>query len=466
MGFRYPITLDVDGRRCVVIGGGETAEQKVLALLDAGADVTLVAETPTPHLDELAAQGRIRLLRRPYSAGDLEGAFLAIAATLDTQLNAEIFSEATQRGVLLNAVDDVEHCHFAAPAVVRRGDLAIAISTGGEAPALAKRLRGVLSDQFGPEWGALVDVLAEARARALVDRDVDFDTWAQRWEDALEDDLIGMIGAGLREEAIELVRRTLAGRRPPPATTDAPGHVAIVGAGPGDPDLISVRGKRLLDAADVVVYDRLVHPSLWQGKRAIDAGKKPGAHQVEQDEINALLVRLAGEGNRVVRLKGGDPFVFGRGAEEAEALAAAGVPFEIVPAATSAVAALASAGIPVTDRRWASSVAIATGHCAGGEVHWSRIASAVDTIVVLMGLGHLADIVERLLAAGRAPDTPAAVVESGTLPHQRVVTAELSRLPEEVALAGISSPAVIVVGDVVRVRERIFGAPVAVEEPR
>lgn len=235
------------------------------------------------------------------------------------------------------------------------------------------------------------------------------------------------------------------------------GRVAIVGAGPGAPDLITLRGKALLDAADVVVYDRLVHPSLWAGKAAIDAGKEPGSHRVFQDDINTLLVRLARAGKRVVRLKGGDPFVFGRGAEEAEVLAGEGIQYEVVPAPTSAVAALAAAGIPVTDRRVGSSVAIVTGHCAAGDgVDWHALATAVDTIVVLMGLRHLDDIVRRLIAGGRGGDTPAAVVAQGTLPAQKVVVAPLQGLPSAVRQADLEAPAIIVVGEVVTLRGRIL----------
>ncbi|MEA2567064.1 MAG: uroporphyrin-III C-methyltransferase / precorrin-2 dehydrogenase / sirohydrochlorin ferrochelatase [Actinomycetota bacterium] len=450
--FGYPVSLDLEGRRCVVVGGGTVAEHKVQGLLDAGAAVTVVAGAFTSALRELAARGEVELLHRPYARGDLAGAFLTIAATDDGAVNAEVFAEASEGNVLCNAVDDVAHCHFAAPSIVRRGDLTISVSTGGKAPALAKRLRQTLSAQFGDEWGVLVDVLAESRAAALArnggTRDVDFATWAERWALALDGDLAGMVRDGRAAEVAEIVRSALAGE--PPSRSD--GSVAIVGAGPGDPGLISVRGRQLLDAADVVVYDRLVHPSLWEGKDAVDAGKEPGAHRVDQAQINELLVRLAREGRRVVRLKGGDPFVFGRGAEEVDALAAAGIRYEVVPGVTSAVAALGAAGIPVTDRRVSSSFAVVTGHCATGEVDWDRLAMAVDTLVVLMGLRRLPEIVERLLAAGRPGDTPAAVVGNGSLPDQRVVTSTLAELPAAVALAGVSPPAVIVVGDVVRLR--------------
>ncbi|HEY4937718.1 MAG TPA: siroheme synthase CysG [Actinomycetota bacterium] len=450
--FGYPVSLDLEGRRCVVVGGGTVAEHKVQGLLDAGAAVTVVAGSFTSALRELATRGEVELLHRPYARGDLAGAFLTIAATDDGAVNAEVFAEASEGNVLCNAVDDVAHCHFAAPSIVRRGDLTISVSTGGKAPALAKRLRQTLSAQFGDEWGVLVDVLAESRAAALArnggTRDVDFATWAERWALALDGDLAGMVRDGRAAEVAEIVQSALAGESP----SRSDGSVAIVGAGPGDPGLISVRGRQLLDAADVVVYDRLVHPSLWEGKDAVDAGKEPGAHRVDQAQINELLVRLAREGRRVVRLKGGDPFVFGRGAEEVDALAAAGIRYEVVPGVTSAVAALGAAGIPVTDRRVSSSFAVVTGHCATGEVDWDRLAMAVDTLVVLMGLRRLPEIVERLLAAGRPGDTPAAVVGNGSLPDQRVVTSTLAELPAAVALAGVSPPAVIVVGDVVRLR--------------
>jgi uroporphyrin-III C-methyltransferase/precorrin-2 dehydrogenase/sirohydrochlorin ferrochelatase len=455
MPFRYPISLELEGRPCVVIGGGEVAEHKARALLEAGAAVAVISKDYTEGLEQLGRRGEVDLVRKAYSWGDLEDAFLAIAATDDPGVNAEIYEEAEERQVLLNAVDDNEHCHFAVPSIIRRGDFILAISTGGKAPALAKRLRRKLSKQFGREFGALVDSLGQVREETIRERTVDFETWAQRWQEALDHDLLDLIRDGRVEEAQELVRRTLKGDGFPQPSPPTPARVYIVGAGPGDPGLITLRGKELLDSADVVVYDRLVHPGLVEGKEAIFVGKEPGRHYVPQDEINSLLIRLAHQRRRVVRLKGGDPFVFGRGSEEAEALAEAGIPFEVVPAPTSAIAALAYAGIPVTDRRFASSVAFVTGHCARGDIDWKRLATAVDTVVVLMGLSGLAEITRKLIEGGRDPATPAAIVEDGTLPSQRVITAELSELATTAAKAGVKSPGVVVVGEVVRLRERI-----------
>jgi uroporphyrin-III C-methyltransferase/precorrin-2 dehydrogenase/sirohydrochlorin ferrochelatase len=469
MPFRYPISLELEGRPCVVIGGGEVAEHKARALLAAGAKVAVIAAEFTEGLEAVGSRGRVELVRRSYSRGDLEDAFLAIAATDDKAVNAKIFQEAEERGVLLNAVDDIEHCHFAVPSIVRRADFVLAISTGGKAPALSKRLRMELSEQFGPEYGTLVDLLGEVRDKVLPGRKVDFETWAGWWQMALEQDLVGLVRDGRVDEARDLVRRALTEGGEPASSLHSRsrrqvghrgvasfGKVSIVGAGPGDPGLITVSGQKALEEADIVVYDRLVHPSLVAGKETIFVGKEAGDHPIPQRQINHLLVRLARDGKRVVRLKGGDPFVFGRGAEEAEALAAAGIEFEVIPAPTSAIAALAYAGIPVTDRRFSSSVAFVTGHCAGeGDVDLAGLATSVDTIVILMGLGRVAEIVDRLIAGGKQASTPGAIIENGTLSSQRVITAQLRDLPQAAAQAGAEPPAIIVVGDVVRLRDRI-----------
>jgi uroporphyrin-III C-methyltransferase / precorrin-2 dehydrogenase / sirohydrochlorin ferrochelatase len=459
--FAFPLALEVTGRRCVVVGGGPVAEGKVRALLDAGAAVVVVAEGVTAGLAELARRGEVELVERRYRPGDLAGALLVFAAG-DRSHNAAIFAEAEAAGVLCNAHQDSAHCHFASPTVTRRGDLLVAVSTGGRAPTLAGHVRDALAVGLPDELGALIDLVAGIRAEGIAPNDTA--ERARLWRRALDFDVLGLLGSGQWEAARRLLRAVLTEQAVPGPTAAAGvesgpvegGWVSIVGAGPGDPDLITVRGRAALEAADVVVHDRLVHPALLAGRVAVDVGKEPGRHPVSQAGINALLVTLARQGKRVVRLKGGDPFVFGRGAEEAEALAEAGIRFEIVPAPTSALAALASAGIPATDRRCGSSIAVVTGHRAGGEtVDWDRVATATDTLVVLMGLARLGEIVERLVAAGRHPGTPAAVVSRGTLPDQRVVGAALARLPEAVAEAGVPGPAVLVVGEVVRLSEGI-----------
>lgn len=450
MPFRYPISLELAGRSCVVIGGGQVAEHKVGPLLEAGAAVTVIAKDFSDGLEELARRCEVKLRRKSYSPGDLEGAFLAVAATDDSSVNAAIFEEAEDRRVLLNAVDDPTYCHFAVPSIVKQADFMIAISTGGKAPALSKRLRQSLARQFGPEYGVLVELLGEVREELLPGREVDFDTWAGRWAEALGEDLIGLIRQGRLDEAKRCVSQLVSsGER-------GIGKVCIVGAGPGDPGLITMRGMQVVDSADVVVHDRLVDPSLFEGKNSIYVGKVPGSHSISQEEINALLIRLAREGLQVVRLKGGDPFVFGRGAEEAEALEEAGVHVEIVPGLTSATAVLSRAGIPLTDRRFSSSVAFVTGHRAGGRADWS-VASSVDTLVILMGVDSLGDIVEAVLAEGVPPTRPAAIVENGTLRAERVLVCELGDLHASAITAGIRSPAVICIGEVVSLRKSMKG---------
>lgn len=439
--FAYPISLDVRGRRCVVIGGGPLAREKVDGLVEAGADVVLLAS---------------------YEAGALEDAFLAVVTDPDPELHARVAAEARSKHVLLNCMDDVPYCDFAAPSIVRRGELRISISTGGKAPALAKRLRLKLTEEIDEAYGELVDLLGEVRAEAIATRG-DFETWRQRWQHALDQPLLDLVREGRVEEAKEVVRRCLtqdvlvADRAgdpagPRPVRRWVGGGVSIVGAGPGDPGLITVRGSELLAECDVVVYDRLVHPDLVAGRRAIYVGKQAGRHCVTQEQINELLVRLARAGDHVVRLKGGDPFVFGRGAEEARALAAAGVPFEVVPAPTSAIAAPAYAGIPVTDRGVAASVAFVTGSTgAGREPDWRGLARSVDTLVILMANGSLPAIARELIAGGLAPSTPAAIVENGTLADQRVVVCTLEDVPAQERC----SPSLVVVGTVAGARGSI-----------
>ena len=440
MAFGYPVSLELTGRRCVVIGTGPLAQEKVDGLIEAGADVVTLAT---------------------YADGDLHGAFLAVVVDPDPELHARVAAEARAKGVLLNCMDDVPYCDFAAPSIVRRGDLRISISTGGKAPALAKRLRLKLTEEIDEAYGELVDLLGEVRAETIATRG-DFETWRRRWQHALDQPLLDLVREGRVDEAKELVRRCLTqdpGPRPvrrndgPPRTRRwANGGVSIVGAGPGDPELITVRGQKLLDACDVVVYDRLVHPDLVAGKRAVYVGKQAGRHCATQEQINELLVRLARGGDHVVRLKGGDPFVFGRGAEEARALAAAGVPFDVVPAPTSAIAAPAYAGIPVTDRGVASSVAFVTGSTGpGNEPDWRGLAKSVDTLVVLMPGRDLGRIADELVAGGLPPETPTAIVANGTLDDQRVVTCTLGELHTHEAW----SPCLVVVGEVVTARADI-----------
>ena len=490
----YPVFLNLRGRRAVVIGGGAVAEQKVLGLLSAGAHVTVVSPETTPRLAELAAAGEIDLRRRPYRSGDLAGARLAIAGTDDRAANATVWAEAEREGVLLNAVDDLDHCSFIAPAIHREGDITVAVSTSGKSPALAARLRQRVARLVGPAEARLCELLGELRPE-LAARVPDSGARTALWYRIVDSDVIEFVRRGDDDGAHrrmdELVEQPpeFPRLKPGPGTTlplravphrahssewghSKPGVVYLVGAGPGDPGLITVKGLEILRSADVVVYDCLVAASLVAEApptaERVFVGKRPhgGGAGLEQDDINALLVERARRGLTVVRLKGGDPFVFGRGAEECEALHVAGVPFHVVPGVTSAIAAPAAAGIPVTHRRLASAFAVVTGHeCDGvSNLDWEALAR-VPTLVVLMGLSALPEITARLLAHGAHADTPAAAIANGTLPSQRTVVGTLATLAARVREEGLEPPATVVVGEVVRVRELLGAEVVGLTHP-
>ena len=488
----YPVFLDLRGRRAVVVGGGAVAEQKVQGLLEASAYVTVVSPETTDRLADLAAQGEIELRRRPYRVGDLAGAWLAIAATDDRSVNAAVWAEAEQRGVPFNAVDDLEHCSFIAPAIYKEGDITVAVSTAGRSPALAVRLRDRIAWLIGRAEARLCELLGELRPH-MAARVPDARARTALWYRIVDSDVIDFVRrgdmAGARRRADEVIgeieqsldvprlKPGLGWTLPLRATTRRAyssgwehrramsvevGAVYLVGAGPGDPGLITAKGLELLRSADVVVYDRLVDPALVaeappEAKR-VSVGKHPyrvgvgSSDGVTQEEINALLVDRARCGQVVVRLKGGDPFVFGRGAEECEALEAAGVPFQVVPGVTSAIAAPAAAGIAVTHRRLASAFAVVTWHqCdVASSVDWEALAR-IPTLVVLMGLRALSEITARLLAHGMQRQTPAAVIASATLPSQRTVIGTLATIADRARAAGLEPPATLVVGEVVKV---------------
>lgn len=449
MGAYYPIYLDLRQRRCVVVGGGSVAQHKIRELFSAGALVTVVTPDSAPGLDDLVEQGSVEILWRGYRPGDLKGAFLAIAATSDREVNHQVWLEAESHRIPVNAVDDLPNCSFIAPAVHRQGDLTVTVSTSGHAPALAARLRDRIASWIGPEYEGLVALLGSLRAE-IAAREPDFQARTRLWYRMVDSDVLDLVRRGDQEAADELVQTVLDGRTPA-------GKVYLVGAGPGDPGLITVRGRDVLGMADVVVYDRLVHPALLDlipaRAERVFVGKDPrhDTPSTGQDQINELLISFARQGRRVVRLKGGDPFVFGRGAEECEALRAAGVRFEVVPGVTSAVAVPAAAMIPVTHRRLSSGFAVVAGHeCDGGsDLDWAALAR-VPTLVVLMGLRALPDVVSHLLAAGADPTVPAAMIANGTLPTQQVVVGTLATIVEQVDEVGLESPATLVVGEVVR----------------
>jgi uroporphyrin-III C-methyltransferase / precorrin-2 dehydrogenase / sirohydrochlorin ferrochelatase len=442
MPFGYPVMLELAGRRVVVIGDDAVRDGKVDALVAGGADDILVLSTWEPS--------------------DLDGAFLCVASSRDPEERDTIARACRDRGVLMNVMDDIANCDWAAPAVVRRGELVMTVSTGGASPALAKKLRRELEARFGEEWAEVLRVLRAVREETLPLL-TDFTTRAARWADALDlEEAAGLVREGRADELAERLRGRLLGRDERTGRVRA-GTVYLVGAGPGDPDLITVRGAEVLRRADVIVFDRLASPSLLSlapTAERVYVGKEPGRPATPQTAIDDLLVGRARDGATVVRLKGGDPFVFGRGGEEALACAAAGVPFEIVPGVTSAVAAPALAGIPVTHRGVAQSFAVVTGSTAHGDtVDLARVATATDTLVVLMAAGKLAATCEELIAAGRSALEPAAIVQWAATPEQRSVVGSLADLPARAAAASIGPPATLVVGPVASLAHELAPGP-------
>ena len=459
-----PVTLNLQGRSCLVVGGGEVALRKIRSLLTEGAEVTVVAPETSPAVEDLARSGRIRLERRPYREGEASAYALVFAATSRREVNRRVFEDGDRARIWANVADDPELCSFHLAARVRRGPLDLAVGSGGRAPFAARRLRELLDRRLGEEWIAWGE--AAARYRSAVrqcplspaEREARFDRFFQETVDPE--------ALTVRLPSAAEVEAWLSGRPAPGPAPEEPrvGRVSLVGAGPGCPGLLTLRGRQRLLAADAVLYDRLAAPALPcdlpERVELYGVGKEAGSHHVPQEEIIALLLRLAGEGKSVVRLKGGDPYVFGRGGEEAEALAAAGIPFEVVPGVTSGIAAASWIGVPVTHRGEATRVSLVTAHASresGPEqVRWDLLAQDPHaTLLGYMSLATLPTVVRQLLEAGMPPDTPAAMVQHGTTAAQRSVVSTLSALPGDVEREGLLSPALFVVGPTVRRADRL-----------
>jgi len=440
----YPVALQLEGRRCVVLGGGQPGAAKVLGLLEAGAAVTVVAAAVEAEVWLAAADGRLTLVERDYRPGDLAGAWLAIDATGSDEVNAACRREAAECGVLLNVLDRPALCDWIAPAVVRRGPLQVAVSTAGESPFLASALRRRLEQDLGEEWEPFVLLVGEIRRRLRLEG-VPPAEQEEVYAALLRSDVRRLLREGRPDAAAALAEEVV--RRP------RRGRVWLLGAGPGGARLLTVGAREVLAHAQVVFHDALVDPEVLAlagpGARLVDVGKRAGAQRVPQARINAMLVTAARRGAEVVRLKGGDPFVFARGGEEVASLAEAGVEVRVLPGVSAATAAPALAGIPLTMRGVASSVAFATARAEDGAMtELRRLAASADTLVVLMGLSGLREV-----AAGLAEvlglDRPAAVVASAGTPRQRVVRGDLATIAARCAAADLAAPATLVVGRVV-----------------
>jgi uroporphyrin-III C-methyltransferase/precorrin-2 dehydrogenase/sirohydrochlorin ferrochelatase len=450
-----PIFLDVRGAPCLVVGGGEVAARKCALLLRAGARVTVLAPELGAAFGADLAAARIAHRAARFRDEDLEGVAVAIAATSDDAVNRAVAAAARARRIPVNVVDQPALCSFILPSIIERAPLVVAVSSGGASPVLARLLRARLETLIPAGYGRLAALAGAFRDRVKAR----FKPQERRrfWERVLQGPIAELVLSGRDAEARGALEAALADTR----LAFSGGEVSLVGAGPGDPDLLTFRALRLMQQADVVVYDRLVSQPILNLVRLeaerIYAGKERAKHTLPQEDINHLLVRLAREGKRVVRLKGGDPFIFGRGGEEIDTLAAEGIPFQVVPGITAAAGCASYAGIPLTHRDYAQSVVFVTGHLQDGslDLNWRALAQPRQTIVFYMGLLGIDQLCAQLAAHGLPADTPAALVQSGTTPQQRVLTGTLETLPAIVQGSGVHAPTLIIIGEVVRLRERL-----------
>ena len=451
-----PLFTHLVGRRCVVVGGGAIALRKAGLLQRAGGKVFVVAPQILPALQALAEQSGGAAEQRPYTADDLDETALVIAATDDSSVNAQVSRDAQAQHIPVNVVDDPALCSVILPSIIDRSPLMIAIGSGGQSPVLARQLRAKLESTIPAAYGRLAELVGKFRAR-VAQRFPDIDERRRFWEEILEGPIAEFVLAGREDVAEAELLQRIADLTP----VSSGGEVYLVGAGPGDPDLLTFKALRLMQKADVVLYDRLVAPEIVDLARRdaekIYVGKARSQHAVAQGDINQLLVDLALQGKKVLRLKGGDPFIFGRGGEEIEKLAEHNIPFQVVPGITAASGCAAYAGIPLTHRDFAQSVRFVTGHLKDGttDLPWAELVHPNQTVVFYMGLVGLTEICRQLIAFGRAAETPIALVQQGTTRHQRVVTGTLESMPALVEGAGIKAPTLIIVGEVVTLRDRL-----------
>ncbi|MFN3624436.1 MAG: siroheme synthase CysG [Hyphomicrobium sp.] len=444
----FPIFLDVDNRDVLLVGGGEKALQKLRLLAKTTARLKLVADEVSSDILALEREHALTIVRRSFVESDLDGVALVFAASDDPGLDEAVSAAARERGLPVNVVDAPDHSSFIMPAIVDRDPVVVAIGTEGAAPILAREIKAKVEAWLPAQFGrvartaqALRDRIHEAISDPTIRR--------RTWEALLQGKWRELVLADDTGAADQEFGRQLEAAHSPAQTA---GSVALVGCGPGDPDLITLKAQQLLQSADVLVVDRLVNPAILEYARRdairIDVGKAPEGDAALQDEINQILVREAMKGQRVVRLKGGDAFVFGRAAEEMVAVRAAGIPVTVVPGITAAHGCAASVGLPVTVRGRVRQFAVVTGASADGpvEMDWASLAHPGQAFAIYMGVRTAEHFRDRLLAAGASPQTPVVIVENGTLGSERVIATELTLLARAISDMGIRGPAVIFVG--------------------
>ena len=451
----FPISLKLQQQPCLIVGGGHIAYRKAVLLHKAGAVIHVIAPDIDANLLQLVEESQGQYIQALYPAQiQLNDYRLVIAATDDYAVNTQVFEDCEALKILVNSVDDPPHCRFMVPAIVDRSPLVISVASNGTSPVLSRQIRTQLETSIPHGMGKLAEFSGKWRA-AVKAKISNPDERRVFWEDLYASPLKEQVFHDNLTEADSLIEQALAEWKTPK------GEVYLVGAGPGDPELLTLKALRLMQQADVVIYDRLVSPAIMELCRRdatkIYVGKARSNHAVPQEGINALLVEYASKGQRVCRLKGGDPFIFGRGGEEIQELFAAGVPFQVVPGITAASGCSAYAGIPLTHRDYAQSVRFLTGHLKEGspELPWDELVYQNQTLVLYMGLVGLEKICEKLIEHGQRPDMPVALISKGTTPEQKVLVGTLEDIASKVEENHIQAPTLTIIGDVVSLREQL-----------
>ncbi|QXR20119.1 siroheme synthase CysG [Acinetobacter variabilis] len=451
----FPISLKLQQQPCLIVGGGHIAYRKAVLLQKAGAVISVVAPEIEASLLEIVQATAGQYVQAPFNSEiPLRSYRLVIAATNDAGVNRQVFEDCEAENVLVNSVDDPPHCRFMVPAIIDRSPLVISVASNGTSPVLSRQIRTQLEATIPHGMGKLAEFSGKWRS-AVKAKITNPDERRIFWENLYASPLKEQVFNDNLAEADRLIEQTLNEWQKPK------GEVYLVGAGPGDPELLTLKALRLMQQADVVIYDRLVSAPIMdlcrRDAEKIYVGKARSNHAVPQEGINALLVKYASEGKRVCRLKGGDPFIFGRGGEEIEELLAAGVAFQVVPGITAASGCSAYAGIPLTHRDYAQSVRFLTGHLKEGspELPWNELVYENQTLVLYMGLVGLEKICAQLIEHGQRPDMPVALVSKGTTPEQKVVVGMLQDIASKVNEHHIQAPTLTIIGEVVRLREKL-----------
>lgn len=452
----FPVFLKLKDQACLVVGAGEIAARKIELLARAGAKITVIAREISPTVLSLQASHNLTLLQQSFSPVDLGEFRLVVSATDNEETNRLVAETAAKQNIPVNVVDNPELCSFIFPAIIDRSPIIAAVSSGGATPVLARLLRAKIETVIPPAYGRLAGLADKFRDKVKQH----IKQPAQRrifWENILQGSVAELIFSGKEQEAEQQLEQTLL-KQEQGANL---GEVYLIGAGPGAPDLLTFRALRLMQQADVIVYDRLVSPEILDLARRdsekIYVGKQRQYHALPQESINTLLADLAKAGKRVVRLKGGDPFIFGRGGEEIETLMQQGINFQVVPGITAASGCATYAGIPLTHRDHAQSCTFVTGHLKNNSINlnWTQLAAPNQTIVIYMGLVGLERICQALIEHGSSKDLPVAIVQQGTTSNQRVITGTLETLPDKVAGQDIKPPTLIIIGTVVTLHDKL-----------